>query len=257
MFGSVDTSAIVGIDGRRVMVEADYGDGLPSFDMVGFLGSEVKEARERVKAALKNSQIIVPPGKLTINLSPANLRKQGNAFDLPIALSIAVAVGILPQDYVKDYLFVGELSLDGAMRPINGALSHVLLAREMKKKGIVVPKENAKEAAVFSDLKVFGCASFQEVLDFLLHNEKASPEPVLQTIEDSFSFVLDFSEVYGQESVKRAAMVASAGMHGFLMIGPPGSGKAGAGFQSRAEACRPDVHRKKAFGRAAQDYYQV
>ena len=113
MFGKVLSSCIVGIEGKEVIVEADYGDGLPAFEMVGFLGSEVREARERVKAALKNSAVFVPPGRLTVNLSPADLRKQGNSFDLPIAIAILTAIGIIPQDFTEDYLFTGELALDG------------------------------------------------------------------------------------------------------------------------------------------------
>jgi len=226
MFGKTYTSAIVGIDGKLVIVEADFGDGLPAFDMVGFLSSEVKEARERVKAALKNSGFYVPPGKLTVNLSPANLRKQGNSFDLSIAVSILIALGILPQAAAEDFLFVGELSLDGRLRGINGTLSHVLLAREEGKKGVIVPRENAREGAVLSALSVYGLESLSDVVRFLLHPDSLAPEEAASPESEGLpAGTWDFSEIRGQESAKRAAEVASAGMHGLLLIGPPGTGK--------------------------------
>ena len=226
MFGKVLSSCIVGIEGKEVIVEADYGDGLPAFEMVGFLGSEVKEARERVKAALKNSAVFVPPGRLTVNLSPADLRKQGNSFDLPIAIAILTAIGIIPQDFTEDYLFTGELALDGSLRAVNGTLSHVLLARELKKKGCVLPSENAREGTLVPGMEIYGFSSLSEVLDFLL--KKTTKEPEVSRVEEADvlrSNPLDFSEIMGQESVKRAAEVASSGMHGLLLIGPPGTGK--------------------------------
>ena len=225
MFGRTETSAIIGIDGEPVMVEADYGDGLPSFDIVGFLGQEVREAKERVRSALKNSGIRAEPGKLTVSLSPADLRKSGNSFDLPIAMAILIAFGTIPQEMTDGFVFFGELALDGTLRPIRGTLSHVILARSRGKKGCIVPKENAREAAVFSDFPVYAFDSLREVLGFVLApDERFREETVREDREEEF-FTEDFSEVLGQESVKRAAIVASAGMHGLLMIGPPGTGK--------------------------------
>ena len=225
MFGKTETSAIVGIDARRVTVEADFGDGLPEFDMVGFLGSEVREARERVRSALKNAGITVPPGRLTVNLSPANLKKQGNAFDLAIAMAVLSAIGILPEAALSPYDFVGELSLDGMLRPVNGTLPHVMSAREAGKRGTIVPKENGTEGAVFEDHAIYALSSLSEVIRFVLSPESESPVPTARETPEFKRNAVDFSEVIGQESVKRAAAVASAGMHGFLMIGPPGTGK--------------------------------
>lgn len=226
MFGSVTSSAIVGIDGKEVIVEADYGDGLPSFEMVGFLGSEVKEARERVKAALKNSGIYVPPGKLTVNLSPADLRKQGNSFDLPVAVSILTAIGLLPVSCTEDYLFFGELSLDGKLRGVSGTLAHTILAKDLHKKGVILPKENAPEAALLGGMLIYGFEELKDVIRFLLKEEERDPEkPCDVSFSPHEASLPDFSDILGQESVKRAAEVASSGMHGLLMIGPPGSGK--------------------------------
>ena len=225
-FGKVVTSSIVGIDGRRVLVEADFGDGLPTFDMVGFLSSEVREARERVRAALKNTGIELPPGRLTVNLSPADLRKQGNAFDLPIAVAIMIAVGILPESFTEGYTFIGELSLDGRLRGIEGTLSHAIAAGALKQKGCIVPAENAAEGAMAGTVAVFGFETLSDVIDFLLGNLKKDPEPMpeMPNLDSAESF-MDFSEISGQESLKRAVEVACAGMHGLLMIGPPGTGK--------------------------------
>ena len=225
MFGRTETSAIIGIDGEPVLVEADYGDGLPAFDIVGFLGQEVREAKERVRSALKNTGIRAEPGKLTVSLSPADLRKTGNSFDLAIAMAILIAIGTVPEDLTEGFVFFGELALDGTLRPVRGTLSHVILARKRGKKGCIVPRENAREAAVFEDLPVYAFSSLSEVLGFILAPDESLREETARE-EDSMDPVqVDFSEVLGQESVKRAAIVASAGMHGLLMIGPPGTGK--------------------------------
>lgn len=228
MFSKAFSAAIHGIDGLIVSVEADASDGLPLFDMVGYLGSEVKEARERVKIALKNSGYKLPPKRITVNLSPADIRKEGTAFDLPVAISILAAFGYIPEENLKNTLIVGELSLNGSIQKVNGILPIVYSAKQQGFQKFIVPKENAREGAVVNGVEVFGVSNLNEVVEFLnessrLHRETIDMEQLFTTQwqEDS----LDFAEVAGQKAVKRAIEIAVSGLHNIMLIGPPGSGK--------------------------------
>ena len=231
MYSKVYSAAIQGIAMEIVAVETDVSDGLPSFEMVGLLNSEVKEARERVRSAIKNTGYLLPPKRITVNLSPADIRKEGSSFDLPIAVSILTSLGLVNKKNGGDdkILIAGELSLSGEILPMNGVLPMVLAAREKGIRKFIVPKINAKEGAVVDDVEIYGMSSLRDVISFMNGSEyEKEPYVDFYTMYDKGEEKdgeLDFSDISGQESVKRAAKIAVAGMHHMLLIGTPGSGK--------------------------------
>ena len=165
MYSSVRSGTVCGVEGFEIGVEVDVSNGLPMFSMVGYLGSEVKEAQERVRTALKNSGFMLPAKRITVNLSPANLHKEGSAFDLAIAVAILIAIGYISQDSITEYIVLGELGLNGDVRSVNGVLPMLSYAQKMGVKKAIVPKANAAEGAVLSDMQVFGVTTLKETAD--------------------------------------------------------------------------------------------
>jgi len=225
MFAAVLSAVILGMEVHPVQVEADVSDGLPSFTMVGFPSAQVKEAQDRVRTALKNNKISLPPKRITVNFAPADIKKQGAGFDIPVAAAVLAAAGIFEPERLKGVMMAGELSLNGEIHAIPGILPIVIRAREEKCRFCIVPAGNMMEAGLVPDMKVIGVRNLQELICFLKDPDSYKEIPLLQTIEGEEKDLTDFRDIRGQESLRRAVEIAVSGFHNILMIGPPGAGK--------------------------------
>ncbi len=227
MYSTVYSGGICGIRCFLAKVEVDMAKSLPSFDMVGKLSKEVTEAKERIKVALKNSGIDLKPTHITVNISPADIPKRGTAFDLPIAIGILAAQGFIHESLLTDTCIVGELGLDGSVCPVKGVLPIMLEAKKQGMKNFIIPYDNRQEASYIRDVTIFGVKDFCDALAALTSDDASMKveNKSLKALSETSDTDLDFSDVIGQDSCKRAALIAAAGFHHMIISGPPGSGK--------------------------------
>ncbi len=223
MYFEITSAGILGIEGIKINVELDISNGLPNFTIVGLPDSAIKESKERVRSALVNKGLNFPPKRITVNLSPSNIKKQGTFYDLPIGVGILAYMGVLNQERLKDFAFLGELSLDGVIKPINGVLPMVLSLRELGVKNIVVPEQNAQEVAFLEDINIYSPKDISELINFI--NGDILLKAVKPKEEKIIKEHLDMIDIIGQTMAKKACAIAAAGFHNMLFIGPPGSGK--------------------------------
>ena len=227
MFSSAYSAVLDGIDSKLVRVEADVSSGLPYFDLVGYLSGEVKEARERVLTAIRNSGFALEPRRIIVNLSPADLRKSGTFFDLAIAASVLSSYGLIPRKALENTVLLGELGLDGSVRSVNGVLPVILSAKGAGISRCIVPEDNIREGSGVSGICLFGVCSLAELVRFFTTDcmDAHQPENLPPDPDTAATPIPDFSEIRGQDTLRRSMEIAASGMHNILMIGPPGAGK--------------------------------
>ncbi len=243
MLSIVKSMSLVGLDGYLISVQVDVSGGIPGWDIVGLPDVSVREAKERVRTAIKNSGYELNSRKIIVNLAPADTKKEGSFFDLPIAIGILVCTEVIIEEIPKDIAFIGELSLNGKLNKVNGILPMCIEAKKLGIKKIIVPIENAKEASVVNGIEIYGAESLPQVVDFL--NGTSKIEKMQVNIEELFASnnesLLDFSEVKGQENIKRALEIAAAGGHNCLLVGSPGSRKNYDGKKNTINFARPYI----------------
>ena len=226
MYSVVYSVTLAGLQPVIVNVETDAGDGLPYFDMSGYLATQVREAKERVRVAIKNTGIEIRPQRIVVNISPADVRKAGTGFDLPIAVGILAANGIVEPSALKNMMIVGELSLDGRVNEVKGVFPSVLAAKERGFSICIIPEGNADEGSLVDGINVYGVRTLHQLVDILQGKEKSTPIAYRGIRDDKDkTYVEDYSDIRGQIAAKRATMIAAAGMHNIIYVGPPGSGK--------------------------------